>query len=311
MVPKWCRWAGAAAMVIVATAACGADDGEKPASQATGTATTGQAPDTGKFVPRYDRAIFSEEAKAGKSVAQDNKILEDLAQDMGAMYRLPKDIPVVGMECGAFNAFWDPDSQSIVLCYEMFAVAEEYAKAQSEGRPDYFNVYFDGVTRMIAFHESAHMAISLFSLPTTGREEDSADQLAALLQLTDPGPSGAGGVAAAADFWFDISDDPAAFDADTFADEHSLSQVRGYNLLCWVYGALPDVLSVLVTMPGEPEQEGRLPYERAEGCVDEYKQMRAAWATLLKPYIEVELGVSDDMGTTTMGAQPTTTIPTR
>ncbi|MEV0339030.1 DUF4344 domain-containing metallopeptidase [Nocardia sp. NPDC050713] len=271
------------------------------------TGTADQVPDTGKFVPRYDRAMLSDEAKAGRSVAQDNNIIEDLAEAMGAVYRLPKDIPVIGQECGGFNAYWDPETQSIVLCYEMFAGAEQYARAQSEGRPDYFNLYFDGVTRMITFHESAHMAIELYALPTTGREEDSADQLSALLQLTEPGPSGAGGVAAAADFWFDISDEPAVFDASTFADEHSLSQVRAYNLLCWDYGALPDVLGVLVTIPGEPEQKGRLPLERAVGCVDEYNQMQAAWATLLKPHIKVELGVAPAIATTTPGAQPTTT----
>ncbi|WP_435590291.1 DUF4344 domain-containing metallopeptidase [Nocardia sp. bgisy118] len=307
MVPNWCRWAGTAAMVVAATAACTADDGEKPASAATTTATAGQAPDTGKFVPKYDRAMLSELAKDGKSVAQDNHVIEDLAEALGAMYRLPKDVPVVGMECGGFNAYWDPEKQSIVLCYEMFGEAEKYARAQSEGRPDYFNLYFDGVTRMITFHESGHMAIDLYSLPTTGREEDSADQLAALLELTTPGPTGVGSVAAAADFWFDISDDPGTFDAHSFADEHSLSQVRAYNLLCWDYGALPDVLGVLVTMPGEPDQKGRLPLERAISCVDEYKKMRGSWETLLKPYIKVNLGVSDATGATTTGAAPATT----
>ncbi|MFD0364294.1 DUF4344 domain-containing metallopeptidase [Nocardia sp. GCM10030253] len=256
--------------------------------------------------------MASQLSKDGKRVAQDNRIIEDLAEALGAVYKLPKDIPVIGMECGQFNAYWDPEKRSIVLCYEMFAVAEEYANAQSEGRPDYFNLYFDGVTRMIAFHESAHMAIDVYSLPATGREEDSADQLGALLMLTTPGPIGVGSVAAAADFWFDISDDPGNFNASTFADEHSLSQVRGYNLLCWDYGALPDELSVLVTAPGEPEQKGRLPAERAVECVDEYQKMQTAWETLLKPYLKVDLGVPDTMSTDTTHATPsTTTTPTR
>ncbi|MEV6426174.1 DUF4344 domain-containing metallopeptidase [Nocardia sp. NPDC051463] len=269
-------------------------------------------PDTGKFVPKYDRAMLSQLAKDGKTVTQDNKVIEDLAESLGAVYKLPKDIPVVGKECGEFNAYWDPEKQEIVLCYEMFGVAEKYAKLQSEGTPGYFNLYFDGVTRMITFHESAHMAINLYSLPTTGREEDSADQLGALLELTTPGPVGVGSVAAAADFWFDISDDPASLDARTFADEHSLSQVRAYNLLCWDYGALPSALGVLLAQPDEPEQKGRLPYQRAAGCVDEYNRMRSAWETLLKPTIKVKLGIPETMSTTSAHATPsTTTTPTR
>ncbi|WP_433202857.1 DUF4344 domain-containing metallopeptidase [Nocardia sp. CA-107356] len=252
----------------------------------------------------------SQSAKDGKKVAQDNKIIEDLADALGGIYKLPKDVPVVGMECGEFNAYWDPATKSIILCYEMFAVADKYASMQSEGRSDYFNLYFDGVTRMLTFHESGHMAIDLYSLPTTGREEDSADQLGTLLQMTTPGPSGIAGVAAAADFWFDISDDPASLDAHTFANEHSLSQVRAYNLICWDYGAAPDVLKPLVTQPGEPEQKGRLPMQRAAGCGDEYQKMRNSWETLLKPYIKVDLGVANGKGTTTGTPAPSTT-PTR
>ncbi|WP_433734186.1 DUF4344 domain-containing metallopeptidase [Nocardia sp. CA-129566] len=301
-------------MLAAATAACSSNKDEKPAaSGATSAVTTSQVADTGKFVVKYDRAMMSDLAKTGKQVTQDNKVIEELAEALGSVYKLPKDIPVVGTECGDFNAFWDPTKQSIILCYEMFGVADSYAKAQSEGRPDYYNLYFDGITRMITFHESAHMAINIYSLPSTGREEDSADQLGALLQLTEPGHGDFAGVAAAADFWFDLSDNPSALSARTFADEHSLTQVRAYNLLCWDYGAVPDKLEVLVTQPGQREQKGRLPYQRAVGCPDEYTKMRASWETLLKPYIKVELGIpaSGSTSTSAHATHSTTTTPTR
>ncbi|MFX0578254.1 DUF4344 domain-containing metallopeptidase [Nocardia nepalensis] len=275
--------------------------------------------DTGKFVPKYERAMVSDLAKDGKKLAQDNKVIEDLASALGAVYKLPKDISLVGTECGEFNAYWDPQKQQIVLCYEMIGIAEKYAKQNSEGNMDYFNAYFDGITRMITFHESAHMAINLYSLPATGREEDSADQLGALIQLTTPGTAGVIGVAGAADFWFDLSDDPASLDARSFADEHSLSQVRGYNLVCWDYGALPDKLGGLVLQPGQPEEKGLLPPQRAAGCVDEYNRVKAAWETLLKPYIKVPLGLpASASGSSTATSTPTTsathsptTSPTR
>ena len=305
------HWSAAVAAALLALpAGCSSAGEDSSASDPTG-ATTSEVPDTGKFVPEYEHAALSEVAKAGQDIARDNKVIEDLAEAMGEVYKLPKDVSVVGTECGSFNAFWDFDADRMVLCYEMFKVAEDYATLQSEGRADYFNLYFDGVTRMITFHESGHMAIDLYTLPATGREEDSADQAGALLQLTTPGPAGVGGVAAGADFWFDISDDPASLNAQVFADEHSLSQVRGYNLLCCDYGALPDALGVLVTEPGQPDEKGRLPADRAVGCPEEYQKMLASWTTLLKPYIKVELGVPADVASGSPDATSTTTTGTR
>ncbi|WP_433734185.1 DUF4344 domain-containing metallopeptidase [Nocardia sp. CA-129566] len=301
-------------MLAAATAACSSNKDEKPAaSGATSAVTTSQVADTGKFVVRYDRAMASDLAKDGKKIAQDNKVIDDLAEALGNVYKLPKDVTVVGKECGEFNAYWDPQKQSIVLCYEMFGIAEKFAKAQAEDDLTLFNVYFDGITRMITLHESAHMAINLYSLPTTGREEDAADQLGALILLTAPGVGGLGGLGAASDFWFAVSDDPASLDARSYADQHSLSQVRAYNLLCWLYGAVPDKLGMLVQQPGQPEEKGLLPSQRAVGCPDEYNRMRASWETLLKPYIKIELGLpTTATATTSARATPSaTTTPTR
>ncbi|WP_433761518.1 DUF4344 domain-containing metallopeptidase [Nocardia sp. CA-135398] len=308
--------------MAAATTACSSDKEGKPASQGTtSAATASKVSDTGTFVPKYERAMASDLAKEGKEAIQNNKVLEDLTDSLEAMYKLPKDIPVIAKECGNFNAYWDPQNQSLVLCYEMFAVAARYAKAQAEqpteqlGTTDIFNLYFDGITRMITFHESAHMAINLYSLPSTGREEDSADQLGTLVLLTIPGPLGAAGVAAAADFWFALSDDPESLDARSFADEHSLSQVRAYNLECWAYGSQPDTLDVLVNKPGDPEVKGFLPYQRAAGCPDEYKRMKSAWESLLNPYIKTSLGVpaasKTPSGTPSSTTQTHSTTPTR
>lgn len=169
---------------------------------------------------------------------------------------------------------------------------------------------------MLTFHGSGHMAIDLYSLPITGLEEDSAGQLGALLQLTMPGPAGVAGVAAAADFWFDMSTVPASLTAESvtaesvFAVSHALDEVRGYNLLCWDYGALPGALGVLVAEPGGPEREGQLPADRAVGCPEEY-QMLASWTTVLEPYIKVELGVPAEEASGSPEATSTTTTGTR
>ena len=304
MAPRVTRylWAG---LVVVAAVACSSSDGEEsdaatsssPAAAATTTTTTttttSSVPDEGEFIVEYDPAALSNRAKQGRKIASETNTIERLADSLGATFKLPQDVPIVGQECGQFNAFWYRAENKIVLCYEMFAVAEDYANMQAEGSPTYFNLYYQGVTEMIAFHESGHMAVDLYSLPVTGREEDAADQLGALLLLTRSGPDGVGRVAASADFWFDIASEPENLDARSFADEHSLSQQRGYNLLCWDYGAMPDLLEVLIADPSNPDQKGRLPAERAYGCESEYEQTLSSWGTLLAPYLEIPLGIPD------------------
>ena len=126
------------------------------------------------------------------------------------------------------------------------------------------------------------MAISIYNLPVTGREEDVADQAAAYILLT-PGDNGKvdpQSVQAVKDFARSFAASAAAWTelgADDFADVHSLDQQRVYNLLCWIYGSNPQANADLVT-------GGQLPEERANGCPEEWAQLNKAWSTLLDPY---------------------------
>lgn len=143
---------------------------------------------------------------------------------------------------------------------------------------------FSGIISMIFFHELGHMVIDVFQLPATGREEDSADQLAALVLLSDSA-EGAQAALDAAQGWFDASAGTQPSTAD-FSDEHSLNEQRGYNLVCWVYGSDSTAYADLVAPTGV------LPAARAVRCETEYAQLYNAWKTLLDPYLEVDAGDS-------------------
>ena len=65
---------------------------------------------------------------------------------------------------------------------------------------------------------------------------------------------------------------------DDFADVHSLSETRMFNLQCWIYGADPDANADLVA-------SGELPEDRADGCDDEWVKLDRAWSTLLEPHV--------------------------
>lgn len=125
----------------------------------------------------------------------------------------------------------------------------------------------------------------IFDLPFTGREEDVADQLAAVMLLS-PGADGKAdpnGVKVATDFarmwqlYAAEGPDPKDF---LFYDEHSFDQQRMYNFQCWIYGADPASNGAIVA-------DGDLPEERADRCEGEWKKLSQAWNQMLLPHMKV------------------------
>ena len=256
-----------------------ADSSGSPAasetSKAKGPDDTATA-DGGKMIVTYEDAT-SPEAVNGKKLMQGNKVLEELAEDINQSLKLPEDIPLHGSECGTANAYWSPSKKMVVICYEDADLSQQIFIKAGDKDPDSSAI---GSEEATFYHEAGHMAVTLYNLPITGREEDAADQLAAYILLT-PGDSGkvdAESVQAVKDFartfaaYAEIKAQMGR--ADNMADEHSLDQQRVYNLVCWIYGSNPEANADLVS-------NGALPEERAQRCPDEWQKMSHAWSTLL------------------------------
>lgn len=275
----------AASLVLVG---CGsAQDTEAPPTESGTTASAteptssaeGTVADAGDMVPTYEDAT-TPEAIRGRAIYQDGKMLEDMAAGANDLLKLPYDIPLVGAQCDEANAFWDPAEQQMIMCYEYVDFVEDMFLQADD--PDALDSAVNAAYATF-FHEMGHMVIDIYDLPTTGREEDVADQLSAfmLLQPDESGQLDPESVAVLRDSVreFAIWSDLGEVDESAFADEHSLDQTRMYNLMCWAYGADPAVNGDLV-------DDGLLPAERAERCTDEFDRMNYAWATLLVPYIQ-------------------------
>jgi hypothetical protein len=245
------------------------------AAQGPDPAPEGDAPGSGTMTVAYDDAQ-SPEAINGRKLLQDNHVLEDLAADINQTLKLPYDIPLHGSQCDQANAFWNPNEKTITICYEDADLGQKIFTKAGDPDPDSSAIGSEDAT---FYHETGHMAITVYDLPVTGREEDVADQLAAYILLT-PGDSGkvdAESVKAVKDFaraFAASADARTELGAADFADVHSLDQQRVYNLQCWIYGSNPEANADMVT-------SGQLPEERASGCPDEWKQLDHAWSTLL------------------------------
>ncbi|WP_445168234.1 DUF4344 domain-containing metallopeptidase [Mycolicibacterium sp. Dal123E01] len=246
-------------------------------SKAKGPDDTGSA--GGKMTVVYDDAT-SPDAINGKKLLQDNKVLEELADDINVSLKLPEDIPLRGSQCDTPNAFWSPSKKSITICYEDADLSQKIFVKAGDKDPDTSAIGSEDAT---FYHEAGHMAVTLYNLPITGKEEDAADQLAAYILLT-PGDNGkvdSESVQAVKDFartfaaYAQLKAEMGA--TNNMADEHSLDQQRVYNLQCWIYGSNPEANADIVTSGGLPE-------ERAQRCPDEWKQISHAWSTLLEDH---------------------------
>jgi hypothetical protein len=232
----------------------------------------------GTMIVTYEDAD-TPEALNGKKIQQENRMLEDLADDINQTLVLPNDITLRGAQCGTPNAYWSESDNAITMCYEdtdwsmaVFTKAGDADPLQSALGSEYTTFY----------HETGHMTISIYDLPVTGREEDVADQAAAYLLLTpgDDGTVDPESVQSVKDFaraFAALAEVQTEFTAEDMADEHSLNLQRVYNMDCWIYGSNPEANGDLVG-------NGQLPEDRAAGCPAEWEQLDQAWSTLLEPH---------------------------
>ncbi|VEG51856.1 Uncharacterised protein [Mycolicibacterium aurum] len=281
----------AAGLLIVSCASSQQPPAEAPdASTADGGPPSGkvdaeQDPDPvpeggGSMIVTYQDAT-TPEAIAGRDLMQGNELLEDFADDINQTLNLPYDIQLHGTQCDQANAFWSESENTITICYEDASNSQRIFTEAGDPDPDAAAINAEYAT---FYHEVGHMAISVYDLPVTGREEDVADQLAAYILLTpgDDGQSDPESVQAVKDFArvFNASGaETTEVDPGALADEHSLDMQRVYNLDCWIYGSNPDANADLVT-------SGQLPEDRADGCQAEWEQLDNAWSTLLDPYFK-------------------------
>jgi hypothetical protein len=154
-----------------------------------------------------------------------------------------------------------------------------------EERAD-IRTFVNGNAVFTLFHEAGHALIHLLDLPLLGREEDAADNLAAILMIGEPtkGDIKVGGneemLLAAADGWAMLHEkSKAAGEKPAFWDSHSLDQQRYHNVLCLIYGSNPEIFVEII----DAEE---LPAERREQCVEEYAKTADSWTQVLNPHLK-------------------------
>ncbi len=216
-----------------------------------------------------------------QKIFREERLFEDILDQLNETLVLSRDLPVRMEECKEVNAFYDSETGSVTLCYELLEHFLEIFGKQMEGSSaeEQEEAAGKAVSALVFafYHELGHALIDVYDLPATGREEDAVDQLATVMLLeTWEGEDSELAILSSAE-WFDLDASESEDEPDT-ADEHSLDEQRYYNLVCWIYGSDPEYFADVV-------DDWELPAKRAERCEGEYQRMSQAWNTLLGPHL--------------------------
>ena len=110
------------------------------------------------------------------------RVMEEFSQFLAPL-KLPITLRLRTQQCGEVNAFYDPADSSISLCYEFVADIEDRAPRATTPEGITREEVIIGQIVGTLLHEGGHAVSNLLRLPVLGREEDTADQIAAFIML--------------------------------------------------------------------------------------------------------------------------------
>ena len=182
------------------------------------------------------------------------------------------------MQCGEINAFYDPANSSINLCYEFVADIEDRAPRATTPEGITRDEVVVGQIVGTLLHEGGHAISNLLRLPVLGREEDTADQIAAFVMLQF-GRDIARTLIKGETFGWNQRQRTAS----RFWGPHSTALQRQHTFLCLAYGSDPQGFEDFVT------KFRWLPKARADNCANEYQQVLHAFRETIVPHLDMAL----------------------
>ncbi len=192
---------------------------------------------------------------------KERQVLEGLRVIVRSL-RPPRSLTLQLSVCREPNAWYASRSRTITVCYEYVREVRDRASRIAPGiggkQPDAVS----GPLAQVFLHELGHALHDLLNVPVLGREEDAADQFAALVLLQLPSASARHAIDGIAHLMRSQAAEETVDEA-VLADDHGLTAQRLYNLLCLAYGSDRRTFGYLV-------EGGALPKSRAAHCGAEY-----------------------------------------
>jgi hypothetical protein len=232
--------------------------------------------DKGDLKLRYrPRKNFRAE-NASHRVGSNQQALEKVIANLNERLALPFDIVVSFEDCHDPDAFYEPKTHQLSVCYQLIDEYYDLFSRKIKDK-DKLDAAVRGAVASTFFHELGHALVDAWQIPVTGKEEDAVDQLSTLVLIRQSEEGERMALDGAVSFKLYADRDKGW--EKIYWDEHSLDEQRFYDTICLVYGHDPEKYAYLV-------QDGTLPEERAELCREDYPRVAKSWERLLKPYLK-------------------------
>lgn len=222
-----------------------------------------------------------------RKVLMEHRVLEQFRDYLG-MIKLPKELKLTFESCeGEADAWYEPKAHTVTLCYEY--IEELRQKAPKETTEDGVTPEdaVIGPVMEVVLHETAHAVFHMLSLPILGKEEDAADQFAAIMLLQMGPETARRTIAATAHMYWREAAESQPDDSD-FASSHSPPIQRFYQLVCTAYGWDETLFGYV--------REKYLDPERADECGDEVQTLKASFAKLIGPHLDPKVQHAIEIG---------------
>jgi hypothetical protein len=211
------------------------------------------------------------------------RVLEQLKQFLSPL-NLPVKLKIATEQCPEEmgpNAFWGGVNRGLVICYQYLKFVRDVAPKEMTAEGYTRDDAITGMFLEVIFHELGHGMFDIYDIPTLGREEDGADQMAGFI-LSQFGPEVARRTlpgAAYANQKFYETFTPQGWPRERYSDVHGHDLQRAYNYLCIAYGSDPETFAYFV-------DSGLLPKKRAVHCKREADQLLNAFQKTMLPHID-------------------------
>jgi hypothetical protein len=205
------------------------------------------------------------------------RVLEGLRTALGGV-RLPRALTLRLSPCGAeADAWYDPRTRTITVCYGYVIEVQARVSAMPPRPGGTPSDAIAGPVAQVFLHEAGHALFDLLDVPVLGREEDAADQFAALVLLELPPTDARYAIDGITHLLLSQAAEEEGA-AVLLADDHGLALQRLANLLCLAYGADRRTFGDLVGSRA-------LPAVRAAQCAAEYGLAATSLGRLLRHHL--------------------------
>ncbi|WP_241901335.1 DUF4344 domain-containing metallopeptidase [Vibrio sp. 10N.286.49.B3] len=221
----------------------------------------------------YQTAQSADESSAAQLIKQSE--LDVTLVELNA-HHFPLNHPLT-IEYGSDDGpLYDPSTHSITIPYAFILESIDYLEKAGFEPSQASQLAMDTLLHTL-LHEMAHALIADNQIPILAKEEDAADNLAAIMMINYVEQGDSAAINAADIFALEAEGKPEYYELGDYIDEHSFDLQRYFATLCLVYGSDPKKHKTLLD-----EVEKHFLSDRKDFCIEQFAVTNENWHFYLK-----------------------------